>query len=484
MRNESVYYMADSNLEFFSVEIMDSSKGQTFAGVIVDFESLGLPDLESRRVPDLSLKEEVSPAGAEIGKLSHASVYLAANVLNAAIPFFLLPILTRVLAPAEYGAVATFEAVVACLAVFTGLSTHGAVAVHYYKEDRTTFSQYVGNCLIILVGSTLLTAAVVGAIPSLMIKFTGLSVSWLMLAILVSFAQFLINIRLVIWQVQNKAFRYGVFQIGQTAINAAVSLLLVLVLRWGGVGRITGIAFAIVFAGLVGYASMQVHGWISWKWKFEYLRDALHFGVPLIPHTLGTLAVAFADRFIITQKLGMGATGTYFVAIQLSMPMLMMGSSFNRAFVPWLFDKLSRNENAVGVLVSYCAILAFLLIGSLYGAVVYFGLPHVVGRQYRQTLPIALLLIIGTTFQAAYYAVVNYIFYAKKTVHLSCITFMAGLLCVIGGWFAVSNYGLIGMASVFTIIQGMTFFLVWLASSIVLPQPWFDFSAMRKAFHA
>ncbi len=462
---------------------MGAAEDDVLAVAAKELDALGLPDFEMRQIPAPLPKRKSGAARAEISKLSHASVYLAANVLNAAIPFFLLPILTRVLAPAEYGEVAIFEAVVACLAVFTGLSTHGAVAVHYYREDRATFSQYVGNCLMILIVSTLLTVGSVGAVPSLMVKFTGLSVSWQILAILVSFAQFLVNIRLIIWQVQNQAFRYGAFQIGQTAVNALVSLALVLILRWGGAGRIAGIAFAVVFSGLVAYASMQVRGWIRWKWKFEYLRDALHFGVPLIPHTIGTLAVAFADRFIITQKLGMGATGSYFVGVQLSMPMLMMGSSFNRAFVPWLFDKLSRNENAVGVLVSYLAIFGFLLVGVLYGGIVYFGLPHIVGEQYRQTMPIAMILIIGTTFQAAYYAVVNYIFYAKKTLYLSCITFTAGLLCVVGGWFAVSNFGLAGMALIFAVIQGLTFLVVWFVSAIILPQPWFDFSGMRKAFN-
>jgi O-antigen/teichoic acid export membrane protein len=413
-------------------------------------------------------------------KLSDGPIYLGANTLNAAIPFFLLPILTRFLAPAEYGTVAVFEAAVACLGVFTGLSTHGAVGVHYFREDRATFPLYVGNCLLILVGSTLITAGLLAARQQLVARLTALSINYLMLAVLVSSAQFLVNIRLVIWQSSSKALQYGAFQISQTALNAVMSLFLVVYLKWGGAGRIAGFATAVIVFGFGALISMQANGWIVWKWNRNYLRDAIYFGLPLVPHTLGIFALAFADRFIITEKLGADATGRYFVAVQVSMPLLMLGSSFNRAFVPWLFKELSSKQNARAVLVSYIAILGFLFSGALYGLFVYFGLSHIVGEHYYQAKPLAMILIIGTSFQAAYYAVVNYIFYAKTTIYLSVITFSTGLLYLVGAWITVPKYGLGGMAILFSAIQCTTFFLVWLAGSIILPQPWFDFSSMRK----
>ena len=416
----------------------------------------------------------------DLNKLSSAPIYLAANVLNAFIPFILLPILTRVLTPVEYGTVAIFEATVACLGVFTGLSTHGAVGVRYFREDRATFPQYVGVCLLILVGSTLVTGAVLIAGEQLTLKLTALGINWLLLAVFVSFAQFLVSIRLVIWQSSNQALRYGAFQILQTALNAIISLVLVLYLKWGSSGRMVGFASAMIICGSFALLSMQMSGWIKWKWNGGYFRDAIHFGLPLIPHTMGTLALAFADRFIITNKLGVDATGRYFVAVQLSMPLLMLGASFNRAFVPWLFKKLSDKENGVAVLVSYIAIAGFFFVGILYSLFVYYGLDLIVGEHYQQAKSIALILIIGTSFQAAYYAVVNYIVYAKTTIYLSVITFATGFMYAVGAWIIAPNYGLRGMAILFAVVQCITFFLVWFAGSIVLPQPWLDFSSMRK----
>lgn len=413
--------------------------------------------------------------------VSNASIYLGANILNATIPFFLLPVLTRVLTPAQYGTVAVFESAVACLSVFTGLSTHGAVGVRYYRDDRDTFPQYVGVCLMILLASTCVTSIVLAALGAALTRAIGLSMGWLLIAAAVSLAQFLVNIRLAIWQLNGQALRYGGFQIGQTALNALLSLFLVLSLAWGAAGRMSGIAVAAAVSGVVALVSMQVRGWIHWRWNSEYFRDALAFGLPLIPHTLGAAAVTFADRFIITERLGVDATGLYFAAVQLSMPMLMLGSAFNRAFVPWLFGRLSSGENSIAVLVSYAAVAAMLVSGFLYGLLVHLALPLVVGEQYQRAGSLALILIVGTSFQAAYYAVVNYIFYAKKTGYLALITFTMGTTYVLGAYLLVARYGLTALTILFALVQCSTFVLVWLVGAKVTPQPWLQWSVLRQS---
>ena len=67
--------------------------------------------------------------------VNSTATYTLANVINSAIPFLLLPVLTRVLAPAEYGVVTMFATVVSVLTAFTGLSIHGAVSVRHFDAD-------------------------------------------------------------------------------------------------------------------------------------------------------------------------------------------------------------------------------------------------------------------------------------------------------------------------------------------------------------
>ena len=54
-----------------------------------------------------------------------SSIYLITNILNSAIPFALLPILTRAMSPEEYGQIAIFQTVISAMAAFIGLSVWG-----------------------------------------------------------------------------------------------------------------------------------------------------------------------------------------------------------------------------------------------------------------------------------------------------------------------------------------------------------------------
>ena len=62
--------------------------------------------------------------------MSGTLIYLVSNVLNAAIPFALLPVLTRVLDPSEYGQVAMFQTLLAARRVV------GRIAVAVVTRSR------------------------------------------------------------------------------------------------------------------------------------------------------------------------------------------------------------------------------------------------------------------------------------------------------------------------------------------------------------
>lgn len=63
------------------------------------------------------------------------SVYFLANILNAVIPFLLLPILTRYLSVEEYGQIAMFQLLIGGLAGFVGLNTVGAAGRKFYDKN-------------------------------------------------------------------------------------------------------------------------------------------------------------------------------------------------------------------------------------------------------------------------------------------------------------------------------------------------------------
>src|SRR5262245_37569837 len=85
--------------------------------------------------------------------LRGAPTYLASNVLAAAIPLLLLPILTRYLSPAEYGETAMFQTVVGAAGALVGLGTVGAAVRKYFDKGATedVAREFIGACLQVLI---------------------------------------------------------------------------------------------------------------------------------------------------------------------------------------------------------------------------------------------------------------------------------------------------------------------------------------------
>ena len=145
--------------------------------------------------------------------IKNVAIYTASNLLNAAIPFLLLPILTRVLLPADYGRIAMFNATLTVLAAFTGLMVGASIVVRYVDKNELDFPRYIGSCLFVLLCSTVLTLFVVIIFLKPLSLFTSIPPKWILLAVLVSCCNFLIQVRLGIWLMGGKSVTYGIFQI-------------------------------------------------------------------------------------------------------------------------------------------------------------------------------------------------------------------------------------------------------------------------------
>lgn len=423
----------------------------------------------------MSAPSEAMPVPRRGSLLGSAATYTVANVLNAAIPFLLLPILTRVLTPADYGLVAMFATVLAVSSALTGVNVHGAVGVRYFQQDRFDLPRYVATCLTILVGTTALSALVAGALAGPLTRVTGLPLSWLVVAVIASGAQFVVQTRLVLWQVRDEPLKFAALQLFSSVLNVTLSLLFVLQLHWAWVGRTAGQSLAIVIAAAVAFASLRAGGWLRGRPNREYAVDAVRFGLPLVPHAIGSVLGVMVDRFLVTAVLGVSQTGIYLVGVQVAMGLTLVTESFNRAFVPWLYRALQSGDDARKAQIVRGTYLYFGVV--LLGAVVLGvggppALELLVGPEFRESGTLLLTLAIGTAFGGMYYMVTNYLFYTGRTEMLAVVTLTAGLLNIAVGYVLIRHNGLIGAAQGFAITQATVFFGTWAAAQRAYPMPW------------
>ncbi|WP_229007179.1 lipopolysaccharide biosynthesis protein [Methylophilus sp. Leaf408] len=407
----------------------------------------------------------------------NTALYTLANVLNGAIPFLLLPVLTRVFTPEEYGLVTLISLLISILGAFTGLSIHGAVSVNFFNKS-INHPRFVGSCVQILIGSTSLTLLIAYLFSDQLSQFLHIPKHWLLIATVASAAQFIINIRLTLWQVKEQALHYSIAQVSQTVFNISLSLALVFWLFMGWEGRALGIVLSSLFFCALALLSMQNDQAITWRGDRSYTRKALLFGVPLIPHVIGGLVMAMSDRFFIAKILDTSQVGIFTVALQVSLIINFIVDGLLKSYSPELMRQLQTNneEEKLGIVKKTYWIFGFLfLISTLYIFVLPFVLPLIVGDKFNTSITYVPWLVYAGMFSGLYYLVGLYIVFVGKTHLLSIITLTVSLIHCALLYLLIHTNGLIGAAQAVLISSILMFVFTWLFSSRVYPMKWLYF---------
>jgi len=408
-------------------------------------------------------------------------IYTLLQLLNKGIPFLLLPILTRYLSTDDYGMIATYNTFIGILVIFIDLSMPGAVGVNYFQLKKEELQSYIGNVFNVLLFSTLVVTAIVIAFREFIIDKFSLPVIWIYIAIMVAIAQTITMINLTLWRSQQRAKPYALYEISQTFFNITVSLLLVVGLKYGWEGRTTGAASATIIFGLLSIFFIYKRGYSTLNFSIQYIKDALKFGIPLLPHHIALWMRTGVDILLITVIVGAAQTGLYSVGYTFGAIIGIFAMAFNNAYSPYLFEKLKNitdESKTKLVKFTYFYFLGILLFSMLLSGVFSLILPYFLGEKFQEANQYIIWIALAYAFQGMYLMVVNYIFYAKQTHKLSMITIVTSIFHVILSYILIHSYDAMGAAYASIISFFVTFISVWYISNKVYQMPW---SLWRKA---
>ena len=407
--------------------------------------------------------------------LGSALVYSLANAFTAAVPILLLPLLTRILSPADYGLVAMFGLLVQLLGAITGLSVHGAVGMRYFERESLDFPRYVASALGVLAASSIVVLLAVLALMPLLEQLFGLPRFWLIMGVLASVANFVTQIQLSIWQSARQPFRFASLRIGQATLDLAATAIFVLGLAMAWEGRIGAIAAAAMLTSLAAFMTLSRGGWARFPVDSSYMANALRFGAPLVPHALGGLLVASIDRLMISNIIDVANAGIYFVAVQIGLVINLATDAFNRAFAPWLIESLktaSPERDRLIIRATYGCFALLLAGGVAVGLVAPYALDVAVGPEFRVAGELVIYIAVGQAFGGMYYLVTNYVFFAGCTGRLAIVSVTAGLLNIALSYILLSRYGLVGAGIAFVAAQATLFAGTFALAAWSHPMPW------------
>lgn len=414
---------------------------------------------------------------------TNSFVYVISDVLNKSIPFMMIPILTRYLTPDDYGLVSIFIVIVSIFSIFTGLNIHGAINVNFFKMDKEVLKNFIGNCIIILNVSTLIIMFITLLTYLFFSEKFYLTLDLIILAIFLAFSQFLTTINLLLWIAEERPKEYGIYQIIQTLIITGLTIIFIIGFGMKWEGQILAMSIGTFTFSMLSIFFIIKRGYLISTPNIYHIKDALKFGIPLIPHTLSGLAKNGADRLIIMSLLGATITGIYSVGYQIAMVIGVLATAFNKAWSPYLFKVLSSeptySEKLKIVKFSYLYFIGILLFSIIFAYLVELVLPYFVGTSYLDASKIIIYLSIAFAFDGMYYMITNYIFYVKKTHLLSYVTFLSSLIHIALFYYFIKINSIVGAAQANLISFLLTFLVVWYLSHKVYPMPWLKIFKLR-----
>lgn len=406
----------------------------------------------------------------------HIFSYSAANIINSAVPFFLLPILTAYLNPEEFGILSLVQLLFSLSLPFILMNAHGLFVIEYSKLSQDEFRSFVSTIILIPILGFLILEFLFFMFSSYICELFNIPEKWVLYAPVVVLAQSIPTILPVLFQAKKQPLNYAVFKIALTVANLGLSLFFVVALLQGLDGRLLGIFYSYVLFTFIGIYILYRLELLRLNISFNFMKDALRFGIPLIPHTLAGIFLAMSDRIFLSNMLGNEAVGIYSVAFQLASATAIIMASINQAWVPHLYEELNANptlEAKRKIVIQSYKIMGIMFFVTLSFIVISFFIYQIfIDERYHSGLNLARLLAVGFMFQGFYFMVTNYIFYMKKSTLLSLVTMSAAMVLMALNYILIPIYGIYGSAYAMIIGWLILFIFAWRLADRSYPMPW------------
>jgi len=292
--------------------------------------------------------------------------YTVGEILPRVIGFFLLPLLTRYLSPAEYGISSYTNTVMFFSFALSTLSLNTFLLRNYYKEDGPDAKRkIIGNIfLLMLLTNGLITGLELLLFPWALVWFkVGIPYyPYFLLAILINFLEGLSVVPLIIYRIRKQAKIFVLMNGSRTVLQFVMTYLLLGHWHYG----LTGVYLARLFVNIpFGLAFVLiVYRNAIFRPDRQQMRKALQFSLPLLPGVISYLFISTFDRIVLEKNLGLTQLGLYSTAATFSMALNIIVQGLYRSFEQTIFEKHGTGEYMGVTDMLYRYFLACLIAGG------------------------------------------------------------------------------------------------------------------------
>lgn len=293
------------------------------------------------------------------------AAYTAAGIASKLIAVALLPLYTRYLTTADYGAAEVMFAAVVSASIVVRLGLIEALLRFYYKDDedpdRVVSSSFAAlfwlatfAALIALPFAKPISEALLDE-PAPDLARISIGGLWVLT---------MVEYLLTLFRLEERARAFFVTTIVNVLLAIGLTVVLVVGAEEGARGLLIGSygSGAVVVVALIAIHRRR----LSLRFEVSLLRRLMRFGLPTMPAELSLYALNFVDRIIIVRSLGLAEAGLYSLAVKFAQGVTVLARGFQLAWPPIAYsirDDGDARRVYAAVVTWFVAGMAFIVAG-------------------------------------------------------------------------------------------------------------------------
>jgi len=408
------------------------------------------------------------------GLLKRTAIYTFSSSFGALVSFLLLPVFTRYLSQYDYGIIATFTAVTACLTGIIGMGSNTLLSKNYFGLGLKGRKIYIANILELIIINSLFILCIFLIFGNFFSNLIKISITLLLLSVMVSSGSMIYAILLTLQQLKKQAIKYAIISNSRALIEIGLSLFFILVVGLKWEGRIGGITLSTLLFLVITLFIFKKEK-IVVNFSKKYFKELILLGSPLIISHISGWANNMIDRLMINNMVSIEATGLYSIGYKFGMVIMIIEVAFSRAWLPYFYEKIEGNKDVdkLNIVKTTYIYTAGLIIFSLfYGYFSKYLLYFMVDKKFYAAGKFIFLIAMAYCFDGILKLFSGYLIYSGRIKLFSSIIAISVGVNIVLNYVLLKKIGIIGAAWATFISFAVELVLVVIAAVKCYPMPW------------
>jgi O-antigen/teichoic acid export membrane protein len=409
----------------------------------------------------------------ELGR--HSAIYGVGSIVSSLIAVFLLPLYTRYLTRADYGAIETLVAASAVLTIFLQAGINSAFFRFYFDSPepeqrnrvvRTSFWFTMGGATVGLALGLLFAPEI-----SSWLFGTDARAALVRAASVMLWANLNYHQMTSLFRVEQRSTAYVAATLANVGITIAATVLLVVAFDQGPLGVLIG-----NFTGtLAVYAALLLYSRHALGLQFDrpLYRAMNRFGLPLVPSAVALWLTNFADRFFLIKLTDPHEVGLYSIGVRVASAIVLLLTAFRLAWPAFAYsiddDREARRTYSF-VLTYVVFVCCWLSLGL--GLLAPWILKLITTKPFYPAEDVVAPLAFGVAAFAGYVVVQIGTGRARRTRTNWVVTGIAAALNIALNFALIPPYGRMGAAIATLVSYAVLFALMAWRAHAVFPVPY------------